>query len=745
MKWRVSTRNFQSDDAPNLSFRDFAKVVGHNRFFASRLVEALRQLKVSTVKRKFAAVNRYLSKGNKEVTETLGAREYFTELTKQRGILYGGDYNPDQWTREVWEQDIAAMKEAGVNLVSVGIFSWSQLEPQPGQYNFGWFDEILGLLHEADIAVDLATPTASPPPWMGLNWPESLAKDPNGVVMNAGSRNHFSPSSQVYQDRCRSIVQAIVERYHNHPAVVMWHIGNEYGQVDYSDDAAAAFRIWLRQRYGSIDELNAAWGTAFWSQRYDHFGEILPPRSAPYIINPTQNLDFHRFSSDQMLECYRQQYDLIRQFDPVRPITTNFMGFHWSTDYQQWAEHMDVVSDDYYNDPTDDSHRELATLTHSLIRSLGNGQPWVLMEQAVSAVNWRAHNVPKTPASSRIDSLRAIAHGADASLYFQWRSSRFGGERFHSALIPHAGTDTEQFRGVARHGQELKNLAPVAGSTSSRRVALVFSWPSMWASSERALPTNQMPVIERLRAYHRPFFDRNIQLDVVGPKADLAGYDLVILPQQFLLSDDDAAALRAYVATGRTVVIGAFSGIVDENGHVYQGRFPVPLVDLTGVSGEDWIPLPEEGLKADGDLGQFTTKVWAERLRTEGAEVLSHLVDDGSSLGRTLGQYPAITKNSYEQGTVYYVGLTPPDEVLEELLTRIIAETGVAADLPSGLTVPLGVEAVRRGAHIFVLNPQLTAQQITVPAGSVDLLSGAEISQNYSLAPQEAIVITERS
>lgn len=517
---------------------------------------------------------------------TTPARRAFDDLTAERGILFGGDYNPEQWEPAVWREDVALMRQAGVNLVTVGVFSWATLEPTPGAREFGWLDEVLDLLHGAGIAVDLATPTASPPPWLGVQHPDTLPVDRDGVRLIAGSRNQFSPSSSVYREHALAITRDLAARYAAHPAVRMWHVGNEFGQIDHGDEAAREFRAWLRSRYGSIDALNTAWGTAFWSQRYDAFDEILPPRRMPYLVNPTQSLDFRRFTSDQMLVCFRELRDAIRDAGARQPITTNFMGFFAHVDYQSWAGDVDVIADDQYPDPGSAESPVETAMIQDLMRSLGDGRSWMLMEQAVSATSWRPHNLPKSPQRARRDSLQAVARGADAICYFQWRQAKAGAERFHSAMLPHAGADSEVFRGVVRQGEELRRLSGDVGVVGSRidaRVAVLFDWSSWWAGEEPARPTERLNTMEQATRWYRQLWRRGIAADVVGASTAPDGYDVILVPHAYIVRPETADALRRAVERGAHVVVGPFSGVADENAQVLQGRSPVLLRELVGV------------------------------------------------------------------------------------------------------------------------------------------------------------------
>ena len=636
----------------------------------------------------------------------------FEALTQERGILYGGDYNPEQWPPHVWREDVALMREAGVNLVTVGVFSWAMLEPSPGELRWDWLDEVLDLLHEGGIAVDLATPSASPPPWLARLDPTTSAVDASGVRMSVGSRNQFCPGSSVYRDHVTAFVAALVERYAGHPAVAMWHVGNEFGQACFCDLCAARFRTWLQVRYGDLDALNRAWGTAFWSQRYGDWDEIVPPRAAPYVHNPTQVLDFRRFTSDQLRDVYRLQAGIIRA-SSTAPVTTNAMGFFPLVDQFSWADDLDVVADDHYADPADPSSPARAALTHDLTRGVGGGRPWALLEQAAGAVSWRPHNLPKPPGGMLRDSLRAVAHGADAVCYFQWRASVQGSERFHSAMLPHAGPDTDLHRDVREQGRLLGRLRSVVGTRVDARVALVVDWPSLWAGEADSLPSSRLTVPDQLAAYHQPFWRAGIATDVVPPGADLDEYDLVVVPYLHLVSDADAANLARVAERGATLLVGPFSGIADEDQRVRRGRFPVPWADVLGVSGEEQRPLPHEGVLVESErYGSFTATVWSEHLTAAGAEVLA------TYGGAGLDGRPAVLR----RGTAWYVSTVPPAWVLAEIVADCIADAGVEAPLP---VVPDGVEVAARGELVFVLNH---GRRPTVLAWTGrDLLTGTEV------------------
>jgi beta-galactosidase len=413
------------------------------------------------------------------------------------GIAFGGDYNPEQWPRETWTEDVRLMREAGVDLVSVGIFSWALLEPADGRLDFDWLDQALDTLHAGGVRVDLATATASPPPWLTRAHPEILPERADGVRLWPGGRQAWCPSSPIFREHSLRLVRALAQRYGDHPALVLWHVSNELGghnALCYCDVSAAAFREWLRERYSTLDRLNDAWGTAFWSQHYGDWEEILPPRIAPTFPNPTQQLDFHRFSSDAVRDQLRAERDLLREVTPDIPITTNFMAIKFvrNMDYWSWAADVDVVSNDHYLDSADpDNHVELA-FSADLTRGLAGGRPWLLMEHSTSAVNWQQRNVAKSPGQLRRNSLAHVARGSDAVLFFQWRQSRAGAEKFHSALLPHAGTDTKVWREVCALGADLQRIGEVAGTVVRHQVAMVFDWQSWWAAELDSHPTSDL-------------------------------------------------------------------------------------------------------------------------------------------------------------------------------------------------------------------------------------------------------------
>ncbi|TYB63988.1 beta-galactosidase [Nonomuraea sp. PA05] len=624
------------------------------------------------------------------------------------GIAYGGDWNPEQWPEETWEQDVALMREAGVNRVSVGIFSWSSLEPVEGVFDFGWFDRVMDLLAENGIGANLATPTASPPPWFSDPYPQALPVDADGRRLYHGSRQGFCPSSPIYREKALRVAEQVALRYRDHPALVLWHVHNEYGCHNarcYCDTSAAAFRDWLRSRYGTLDALNDAWGTAFWSQRYSDWAQILPPRATPSLPNPAQQLDFRRFSSDALIELYVAERDLLKRLTPDVPATTNLMaGAHWDMDCWAFAAETDVVSTDHYLiGARRERHIDLA-FAADYARSLGGGRPWLLMEHSTSAVNWQPRNLAKTPGELRRNSLTHLARGADGIMFFQWRQSRSGAEKWHSAMLPHAGTDTKIWREVAALGAELAALADVAGSTVKADVALLLDHSSVWAQDHPAQPTAELDPVEEAKRWHAALWRAGVTCDLAHPEGDLTGYRLVVVPQLYLVSDAGAANLEEFARRGGTVVVGPYSGIVDEHDRVRLGGYPGAWRDLLGVSAEEFFPLDEPIRLASGATGS----VWSEAARVTTAKVL-----DTYATGE-----PAWTRNEFGDGAAHYLTTLLDDAALAEVLATACREAGVCAVAAS----VAGVEVVRRShpdgrSFLFAINHTTEDAAVTTPEG----------------------------
>ncbi|MER5506897.1 beta-galactosidase [Streptomyces sp. NPDC002766] len=657
----------------------------------------------------------------------LGRRAVLADATRGR-ILFGGDYNPEQWPEETWHEDVRLMKDAGVNSVTLGVFSWAKLEPRPGERDFGWLDTLMDLMHDNGIGVVLATPTSSPPPWLGRLHPETLPRDEDGRTEWWGGRQHFSHSSAVYRRHAAAITEDLAARYGRHPALTMWHINNEYCTYDYGDEAAARFRRWLRDRHGTLDALNSAWGTAFWSQGYGDWEEVLPPRHAHYLKNPAQVLDFKRFTSDMLLECYVAERDIVRRHTPPRiPVTTNFMPLWAGQDGWRWAEEEDVVSVDLYPDPRDPFGAQHGALVQDLTRSQARG-PWMLMEQAAGAVNWRGVNHPKPRGLNRLWSLQAVARGADAVCYFQWRQSRQGAEKFHSGMVGHAGEQGRTYQETKQLGAELALIgAEVTDSHTRNDIAILHDWHSWWAGAHEGRLSTLVDHTGILTAWHRALWQAHLATDFARPEHDLSAYKLVVVPQAYALTDTAIDNLLAYVRDGGTLVSGFLTGIADEHDRVRAGGMDARLRELFGIRTlHEWWPLDEdENVRTDGFLGTL----WSEEIEKD-----ADTTADVTYKGGELDGMPAVLR----RGRAHYLSTLPEPHALRDLLTAIAAEAGVHPVLPG---LPDQVEAVRRGDLLFLLNHGRDAVTVELPGSHRDLLTRATFEGPCTLERYGVVVL----
>lgn len=657
------------------------------------------------------------------------------------GIAYGGDYNPEQWPEEIWHEDMRLMREAGVTMVSVGIFSWALLEPEEGRYDFTRMDRLLDLLHENGIAADLATPTAAPPAWFFRAHPDALPVDHDGRRLSYGSRQTFCPSSPDYRRAALRIAGALAERYAAHPAVAMWHVHNEYGchnAACYCDTSAAAFRIWLRARYGDdLAALNHAWGTAFWSQWYYSWDQILPPRATGAVGNPTQQLDWRRFCSDELLSLCTAERDVLREAAPGIPATTNFMVMRNfdALDYWRWAPELDIVSNDHYLISTDPESELDIALSGDLVRSLAGGRPWLLMEHSTGAVNWQPVNRAKGPGELRRNALSHVARGADGIAYFQWRASRAGAEQWHSAMLPHAGTDSQIWRDVVGLGADLAALAEVRGSTARASVAIAWDWDARWALELPSQPSGELSFQDLVRDWYAPLWRAGVAVDFVRPDADLDGYRAVLVPSLYLVDDAGADNLRRFAEGGGTLAVGFHSGQTDANCHIRLGGYPGAFRDVLGVRTDELFPLlPGETLRLAGqDVPPgATADLWSERVRAVDAEVVVTFADGPLAGG------PAVTR----RGHAWYLATHPDPATLGALLGRVLTEAGVRTEP----LAPQGVEAVRRHGeeadYLFLIDHTGQGAEVACPAG-VDLLTGKPVTGSVTLAPGGVAVVRE--
>ncbi|RPE78512.1 MULTISPECIES: beta-galactosidase [unclassified Frondihabitans] len=645
------------------------------------------------------------------------------------GLVFGCDYNPEQWSPETWIDDVALMREAGVNLVAINIFGWSHIQPAPGEFRFDDLDTIIDLLHANGIGVNLGTGTSSPPPWVTTRHPEVLPQAADGTTRWPGGRQAYCPSSPVFRELALELVRATAERYGEHPAVRLWHVSNELGchnSLCYCDSSAAAFRVWLEDRYGDVEALNTAWGTAFWSQRYSSFAEIQPPRATLSFINPMQTIDFHRFSSDELLAHYRAEAEVIRRTSSI-PVTTNFMvaAHIKNQDYWSWVDDMAVIANDHYLDHRlARPHVELAFAADTT-RGLAAGAPWILMEHSTSAVNWQPRNLTKAPGEMVRNTSAHVARGADGVCFFQWRASVKGTEKFHSALLPHAGTSSRVWNESVALGALVSRLGELRGSRVVADVAFVFSWENWWAADLEAHPTSDFSYIEQVHRLYAALWDLGVTVDVVAPGASLDGYSIVVVPSLYLVRDEHAIVIEEFVEAGGSALVTFFSGIVDETDSVRTGGYPGAFRRLLGVRTDEFSPLDQGDTVAISDGA--TGSMWSEPLELEGAEPVS-LYETGRFAGRA-----AVTRNRRGRGIAWYVSTVLDPSALESIVAKVLDWAEVHR--PTGADASADVEVVRRVSAdqewVFVLNHGDTV--VTHDHEGYDLVTEQELTGRIEL------------
>ncbi len=658
-------------------------------------------------------------------------------------ILYGGDYNPNQWPREVWNEDMRLFKKAGINSATVNVFSWAKLQPNEETYDFSELDDVIDMLGKENLDIVLATSTAAMPAWLAKKYPEVTRVDFEGRRHKFGQRHNHCPNSPVWRRYARQLASELAKRYGKNPHVTCWHINNEYNTGCYCENCEKAFRVWLRKKYGSLEALNAAWNTEFWGHTFYDWDEIVAPNSLADGMGfgwtrktafAGISLDYDRFLSDSLLENYKMERDAIREHDPDTPITTNLMGTYKGLDYFKWAKEMDIVSwDNYpaYNTPWSET-----AMRHDLMRGLKN-QPFMLMEQTPSQQNWQAYNSLKRPGQMRAQSYQTIAHGADTIQFFQLRRSKGACEKFHGAVISHSGSEeTRVFQECSQLGAELAALgSQLLGADNPAQVGILFDWDNYWALEYTSGPSVDLKYCNQIHQYYRYFYNRHIPVDMVPMDGDFSRYKAIVAPVLYMVKEGVAEALTAFVEAGGTLITGFMSGIVDQSDNVHLGGYPGPLRKLCGVWAEEIDALaPEQSntLKfMDGS--QSKCGLLCDILHLEGAQALAVYGED------FYAGAPAVTKNAYGKGTVYYVGTQPEAQGLDKILDSLTGQGEIHPLIPDRTQLEV-TRRVKDGTEFwFILN--LTGKPQPLPesfAGETDMLTGEKAGD---LKPFDAILV----
>ncbi|QGQ98006.1 beta-galactosidase [Paenibacillus psychroresistens] len=647
-------------------------------------------------------------------------------------IWYGGDYNPEQWEKEIWDEDVRMFQIAGIDVATVNVFSWALNQPDEDTYDFTLLDAIINKLYENGTYVCLATSTGAHPAWMAKKYPDVTRVDFEGRKRVFGGRHNSCQNSPTYRKFSGLLAGKLAERYQNHPGLLIWHIANEYGGSCYCDNCATAFRIWLQERYGTLDVVNKSWNTRFWGHTFYDWEEIVPPNAlSEEWGNDNTNfqgisLDYRRFMSHSHLECYRNEYDAIKKHTPDIPVTTNLMGTYKELDYFKWAPYLDVISWDNY--PSLDTPYSYTAMVHDLMRGLKDGQPFMLMEQTPSQQNWQAYNSLKRPGVMRLWSYQAIAHGADTVLFFQLRRSVGACEKYHGAVIEHVGHEhTRVFRECAELGRELNLLGDaLLDSRIEAKVAIVYDWENRWAVELSSGPSVGLQYVDEVHKYYDALYQLNVQTDMIREDADFSQYDLVIAPVLYMVKPGFAQKTEAFVQAGGTFITTFFSGIVNENDLVTLGGYPGELRSVLGIWSEEIDALfPEQKnqvviTKQSGALNaSYTCGLLCDLIHAEGAEVIAEYGEDFYK------GMPAVTRNQFGAGQAWYVATSPEPALLQDLLANIISEKNIQPLLKT----PHGVEVTQRTkdgkSFLFLLNHNAEEAIVETKFENVeDLLTG---------------------
>lgn len=677
--------------------------------------------------------------------------------SKVAALLHGADYNPEQWENYpgIIEKDIAMMKQAKCNVMSVGIFSWAKLEPREGEYDFAWLDSIIEKLYAAGIHIFLATPTGARPAWMSQKYPEVLRVGRNRVPALHGGRHNHCMTSPVYRDKTLKINSLLAERYSQHPAVLGWHISNEYGGECHCNLCQERFRDWLKARYKTLDALNHAWWSTFWSHTYTDWSQIESPSPQGEVSIHGLNLDWRRFNTAQVTDFCRHEVAPLKAANAELPVTTNFMEYFYDYDYWQLAEAIDFISwDSYPMWHREKDETQLACYTamyHDMMRSLKGGKPFVLMESTPSTTNWQPTSKLKKPGMHILSSMQAVAHGADAVQYFQWRKSRGSVEKFHGAIIDHVGhLDTRVGREVTRLGEMLERLPDVVGCRTEARVAIIFDQQNRWALDDAEGPRNKgMEYEKTVNEHYRPFWEQGIAVDIIDADCDLSPYALVIAPMLYMVREGFAERAEAFVAAGGHLVTTYWSGVVNETDLCHLGGFPGPLRKLVGVWAEEIDCLDDgernliQGLagNASGLQGPYQVRHLCELIHAESAQVLATYRDDFYA-GR-----PAVTVNRFGKGKAWHVASRNDLPFQRDFFAAIINELALPRAIDGDF--PPGVVATARtdGESTWVFVQNFTAQQqlVTLPQGYTDCMTDTAVAGDTVLLAWDCRVLRRKA
>lgn len=663
------------------------------------------------------------------------------ESKRVQKMLYGGDYNPEQWPEEIWEEDMRLFHKAHIDVVTLNVFSWAALQPDESTYDFSKLDKIMKLVKDHGLKVCMATSTAAHPAWMARKYPDILRVEHNGMKRKFGARHNSCPNSPSYRKYAAALVEKIADRYKDYDNIVAWHISNEFGGWCYCENCEKAFRVWLQKKYGTLDELNRVWNTSFWSHTMYDWDDVVACNmlSEEFLWDGEIrtnfqgiSLDYSRFNSDSMLECFNLEKDILKRITPDIPVTTNLMGAYKPLDYQKWARSMDFVSWDNY--PAYDAVPGDAAMNHDLMRGLKQGKPFALMEQTPGVSNWHIYCKLKRPGVMRLWSYEAVAHGADTVMFFQMRRSMGACEKYHSGVIEHVGTEeTRVFREITALGEELTKIKDATlGARAKSDVAIVFDWDNWWAAEYSAGPSKLINYHKEVSQYYKAFFRKNISVDFVSVEDDLSSYKLVVAPMLYMCKEGFDEKVRQYVQQGGHFLTTYFSGYVEDHDLVMLGGYPGKLRDILGIWVEESDALPPEENNSFVYDGQtYPAGVLCDLMHLRGAKAVSSYESD------FYAGMPVLTVNEFGNGKAYYVGTRSDEAFYDKYLGDICKELNIHAVAE----VPEGIEATVRynekGAFLFLLNNSEEEKKIVLTKAGTDLITGSSYGENEVITLQK--------
>lgn len=629
-------------------------------------------------------------------------------MTQLSRFLYGGDYNPEQWPEDTWANDIQVFKQAHLNSATINVFSWALLEQREGEYDFSKLDKIVKELSDANFDIVLATATAAMPAWMFKKYPDVARVDYQGRRHVFGQRHNFCSNSKNYQVLASKLVKKIVSRYYKNPHIKVWHVNNEYGGNCYCDNCQNTFRDWLKYKYKNLETLNKAWNMNVWSHRIYDWDEIVVPNElgdawgagGTETIVSALSLDYLRFQSESLLKLFKMEKAIIKKYDPVALVTTNFHALpNKLLDYQKWAKEQDIISyDSYpsYNMPTYQS-----AFLYDLMRSLKH-QPFMLMESTPAQVNWQPYSPLKRPGQMAATELQAVAHGADTVQFFQLKQAIGGSEKFHSAVISHSQrTDTRVFKEVTELGEKLeKTGSTILGSKTKAKVGIVFDWNNFWSYEYIDGITQDLDYVESILDYYKQFYKRNIPTDIISVDDDFSQYDLVVAPVLYMIKSGLAEKIDQYVKRGGNFVASYLSGIVNENDSVYLGGYPGPLKDVLGI----WVEesdavIPGQKITVSLDNNNYQANLICDLLHLEGAHAL------GNYNSEFYKETPAVSENKWGKGTSWYIGTQLDEAGLSKIFDHLISIVNIKSLIETKTDLEITKRVTKSGKELyFVLN-----------------------------------------